>query len=283
MLIEGETGTGKELVARALHAAGSPGEPFAAINCSAVVATLLESELFGHEKGAFTGASERKPGKLEFAGQGTVFLDEIGDMSPGLQAKMLRVLEERTFERVGGLQGIPLRARVVAATNRDLEALVRDGRFRQDLFYRLAVSRIALPPLRERRGDIPLLVGHLLTRIAVKVHRRITGIEEKAIERLAADDWPGNVRELQNVLTRAVVRARGPIVTTEDLELRFADAKETATPPTEVVPLRQVEKEHIRRALAAMGWNITRTAKVLEISPTTLRKKIAEFGLREGE
>ncbi|MCX8038102.1 MAG: sigma-54 dependent transcriptional regulator [Candidatus Sumerlaeia bacterium] len=281
VLIEGETGTGKELVARALHEAGSPGEPFAAINCSAIVPTLLESELFGHEKGAFTGASARKLGKLEFAGHGTVFLDEIGDMSLDLQGKLLRVLEERVFERVGGLQGIPLWARVVAATNRDLESLVAEGKFRRDLFYRLAVARIWLPPLRERRGDIPLLVRHLLTRIARKVHKPITGIEEKAIERLVAYDWPGNVRELQNVLTRAAALARSPIVTLDDLELRFGAFAEPVPPAAEIATLREAEKEHIARALAAKGWNITRTAKLLHISPTTLRKKIADYGLRE--
>jgi len=281
VLIEGDSGTGKELVARALHEATGPGQPFVAINCSAVVSTLLESELFGHEKGAFTGASERKLGKLEFAGEGTVFLDEIGDMSLALQAKLLRVLEQREFERVGGLRSIPLKARVVAATNRNLEALVGEGKFRQDLYYRLAVLRIVLPPLRERRGDIPLLARHLVGQIGLKLHRQISGIEENAIRRLEGYDWPGNVRELQNVLTRAVALARGPVITSDDLEFTLGGAKESVAQPAEIVSLREAEKEHIRKALAATGWNITQAAKLLQISPTTLRKKMNDFRLRE--
>ncbi|MFH1998054.1 MAG: sigma-54 dependent transcriptional regulator, partial [Planctomycetota bacterium] len=200
VLVEGASGTGKELVGRALHEAATPDQPFVAINCSAVVQSLPESELFGYEKGAFTGADERKMGKLEYAKEGTVFLDEIGDMPLDLQAKILRVLQERVFERVGGLKSTEFKARVIAATNRDLESLVSKGRFRQDLFYRLAVAKLHLPSLKERRGDIPDLVHYLIHKILPRVDRKISVIEEKAMQRLLTYDWPGNVRELENVL-----------------------------------------------------------------------------------
>ena len=281
VLIEGESGTGKELVARALHESTTPGKPFVAINCSALVPTLAESELFGHEKGAFTGADARKIGKLEFADEGTVFFDEIGDMSLDIQAKILRVIQEQVFERVGGLEGIPFKARVIAATNLDLEAMIGEGRFRQDLFYRLAVSRIALPPLSRRRRDIPLLVRHLMARIGRRLHRRIEAIEEEAMRRLTSYDWPGNVRELENVLTRAVALARGAVLTADELEFSLGTAKSKAPAVSEIVSLEQAEKEHIEKALLASDWNITRTAKLLRISPTTLRKKIADYDLRK--
>lgn len=279
VLIEGETGTGKELVARALHRASSPDQPFVGVNCSAVVTTLSESELFGHEKGSFTGADTRKIGKLESAGKGTVFFDEIGDMPSELQAKLLRALEERKFERVGGLESIPFEARVTAATNRSLEGLVNAGEFREDLYYRLAVSRIVLPPLRERRSDVPLLVRHLLERIGDHLHRRIDAIEEEAMAYLRSYEWPGNVRELENVLTRAVALSRGSVLSAEEVKSSLGAQPEGTSSPAEVRPLRQMEKEHIRRALDTTGWNITHTARLLEISPTTLRKKIRDYGL----
>ncbi|NQT20549.1 MAG: sigma-54-dependent Fis family transcriptional regulator [Planctomycetes bacterium] len=281
VLVQGESGTGKELVARALHEASAHGKPFVAINCSAVVSTILESELFGHEKGAFTGADSRKTGKLEFAGEGTVLFDEIGDMPLELQAKILRVLQEREFERVGGLETIPFEARVIAATNHDLEALVEEGKFRQDLFYRLSVSRIEVPPLRERRGDIRLLVSHLIRRISRKLHRPIEAVEEEALRALESYDWPGNVRELENALTRAAALAKSPILAVDDLEFSFGSPKALPTGSSEIVSLQEAEKEHIHKALIATGWNITHTAKALRISPTTLRKKIAEFGLKD--
>jgi len=281
VLIEGESGTGKELVARILHEAGSPGKPFVAINCSAVVPTLLESELFGHEKGAFTGAVDRKLGKLEYADEGTLFFDEIGDMPLDLQSKILRVLQEREFERVGGLEAIPFKARAIAATHRDLNALVSENRFRQDLYYRLAVSQIVVPPLRERRGDIRPLVVYLVSRIACRLHRQIDAIETQAMQRLEAYDWPGNVRELENVLTRAIALARGTTLAVDDLEFSIGPRGAEAPAPSAIVPLQQVEKEHVRRALISTGWNITQTAKLLEISPTTLRKKIADYDLQE--
>jgi len=280
VLVEGETGTGKELAARAIHQATDPAKPFVGVNCSAVVSTLSESELFGHEKGAFTGADSRKTGKLEFADEGTVFFDEIGDMSAELQGKILRVLQERRFERVGGLEGIPFGARVIAATNRDLESLVREERFRRDLYHRLAVARIALPPLRERREDIALLTRHLLDRIGSDLHRRVEAIEEEAMTHLIAYDWPGNVRELENVLTRAVALSGSSVLTAEDIGSALGSGGEEREAGGPVRPLAEVERDHIEKALRSTGWNITRTAGLLGISPTTLRKKIRDSGLR---
>ncbi len=279
VLVEGESGTGKELVARALHEAACSDKPFIAINCSAVVPTLLESELFGHEKGSFTGAESRKTGKLEYAKEGAIFFDEIGDMPLDLQAKVLRVVQEREFERVGGLESVPFRARVIAATNRNLEVLVKEGKFRQDLYYRLAVSRIVLPPLRERSGDIPLLVRHLIDRIGRKLHHRVEAVETEAMRRLQVYKWPGNIRELDNVLTRAIALARADVISADELE--FSRGADPTPAPTEVVPLKDAEKEHIKHALTANDWNITHTAKKLRISPTTLRKKITDFSLKK--
>ncbi len=280
VLIEGESGTGKELVARALHEASFSGQSFVPINCSAVVPTLLESELFGHEKGAFTGAGDRKIGKMEFAGEGTLFFDEIGDMPLDLQAKVLRVLQEKEFERVGGLKSIPFLARVVAATNRNLETMLGEGTFRRDLYYRLTVARIEAPSLREHRSDIPLLVQYLLGRISRTLHRRVDAVEEAAMRRLTAYDWPGNVRELENVLTRAVALSRGPVLTGDDLEFSLRPEIETDPSAANVTTLRQAEKGHIEKALIVTDWNITRTAGILQISPTTLRKKITDYDLK---
>lgn len=281
VLVQGESGTGKELVARALHQASCPDRPFVAINCSAVVPTLFESELFGHEKGAFTGADARRIGKLEQAEDGTVFLDEIGDMPLDLQAKLLRVLQQQEFERVGGGETIPFHARVVAATHQDLAGMVKEGDFREDLYYRLAVSPVVMPALRERSGDIPLLVRHLLTRIGCKLHRKVERIEDAALKRLQAYAWPGNVRELENVLTRSVALSRGPVLTLEDLSVPMdgADAEAPASPDA-ILPLREMEKQYVQKALIATGWNVTQTARLLEISPTTLRKKITDYELQ---
>jgi two-component system response regulator AtoC len=281
VLIQGESGTGKELVARLLHETGSQGLPFIAVNCSAVVPTLLESELFGHEKGAFTGADSTKTGKLEFAAEGTIFFDEIGDMSFDLQAKLLRTLQENEFERVGGTKPIPLKARVLAATNHDLESLIAEGKFREDLYYRLAVSVIKIPPLRERRSDIPLLAEHLLGRISKDLDVSVDAIEKSALRPLQAYDWPGNVRELRNVLMRAVVLARGPIIT-EDLIIESIErsSAQMSAVPAVVTTLREAEKRHIESALYAAGWNISRTASLLEISRVTLRKKIEDYDLK---
>lgn len=279
VLIHGESGTGKELAARILHRASTPGQPFVGVNCSAVVPTLLESEFFGHEKGAFTGADRVKIGKLEYAGEGTVFLDEIGDMPQELQGKLLRVLQEEEFVRVGGLKPIPLKARIVAATHCDLEQLTRTGRFRQDLFYRLAVSTIELPSLRERREDIPMIAEFLLRRINRKLHHPLTAISEEALDYLSTGDWPGNVRELENVLTRAVALAKTSILSREDLNYRPLTACEIES-TAQSLSLDDAQKHHIQRILTMNRWNITHSARILQISPTTLRKKIADFQLK---
>ncbi len=279
VLIHGESGTGKELAARILHQASTPGQPFVGVNCSAVVPTLLESEFFGHEKGAFTGADRVKTGKLEYAGEGTVFLDEIGDMPQELQGKLLRVLQEEEFVRVGGLKAIPLKARIVAATHCNLEQLTRTGRFRQDLFYRLAVSTLELPPLRERREDIPIIAEFLLRKINRKLHHPLTAIAPEALDYLSTGNWPGNVRELENVLTRAVALAKTSILSREDLAYRPLTASETES-TTQSLSLVDAQKHHIQRILTMNRWNITHSARVLQISPTTLRKKIADFQLK---
>lgn len=283
VLIRGESGTGKELVARALHEASCPDEPFLAINCSAVVSTLLESELFGHEKGAFTGADRQKTGKLELAGKGTVFFDEIGDMDVDLQAKLLRVLQEKEFERVGGTEPLVFKARVICATHRDLKAMVAAREFREDLLYRIVVSEVELPPLRERPGDIKLLVQHFLGKLGTDLHKRVDNIDGVAMRQLRAYRWPGNVRELENVLACGVALSRGSTLVADDLALPHVPLTDGASAPTVSagVSLADAEMAHIEKVLNSTEWNITRTAKLLEISPTTLRKKITDYGLQQ--
>lgn len=283
VLIEGESGTGKELVAKALHHSSSPDEPYVAINCSTIVPTLLESELFGHKKGAFTGADKDKSGKLQLAGEGTVFLDEIGDMPVELQAKLLRVLQERAFEPVGGLESIPLKARVLAATHHQLDNLVSEGRFREDLYYRLTVARISMPPLRERLCDVPLLVQHLISKISLELHRPVEAIEEQVVNRLQSYNWPGNVRELENVLIRAIALAEGTCLHDSDINLVLGTTQTVpeANNSSRILPLREMEKQHIENALKTTNWNITQTANLLEISPTTVRKKIEDYQLTQ--
>jgi two-component system response regulator AtoC len=253
VLITGESGTGKELIARVIHTYSDEGQrPFVAINCSAIVDTLLESELFGHEKGAFTGAQATKPGKFELAEDGTVFLDEVGDMSLLLQAKLLRVLQEREFERVGGVRRLKLRARVVAATHRSLPAEVHANRFREDLYQRLKVVTIDLPPLRERREDIPSLVHSLLAKINDKVHKRVTTVPAEVLSHLCALSWRGNVRELENVLTRAVVLAPGNVLLRDylpALEGTALPAPRDGKKPEALPTLEEAERVHILKAL----------------------------------
>jgi DNA-binding NtrC family response regulator len=282
VLVQGESGTGKELAARILHEASSKDKPFVAINCAAVVPTLLESEFFGHEQGAFTGADSRKIGKLEFASGGTVFLDEIGDMPLELQANLLRVLQEEEFVRVGGLEAIPLRARIVTATHADLPQLIREGKFRKDLFYRLTVSTITLPPLRERSEDILDLTNFLLQKIAGKLSRPPVTIDKGAIDLFKEYNWPGNIRELENILTGAVVLAQRSLLTREDFDCHQWETEndleqEIAHP----VRLADAEKIHINKILGENKWNISQTARILDISPTTLRKKIADYHLKK--
>jgi len=279
VLIHGESGTGKELVARAMHEASTPEKPFIAINCSALVPTLLESELFGHEKGAFTGADRQKTGKLELAADGTVFFDEIGDMDPDLQAKLLRVLQEQTFERVGGNQELRFRGRAIFATHRNLAERVREGTFREDLYYRVAVGELRLPPLRERTSDIPLLARHFLRTIGQCLGRQVDKISAAAMERLIAHPWPGNVREFENVITRAIALSESPVILPE--HINFLGSTPESPPETDSgQTLAQAEQAHIQRVLLAEDWNITHTAQVLEISPTTLRKKIKDYDLQ---
>jgi two-component system response regulator AtoC len=279
VLIQGESGTGKELAARILHDARDPAKPFVDINCSAVVSTLLESEFFGHEKGAFTGADRLKIGKLEYAADGTVFFDEIGDMPLGLQGKLLRVLQEGEFVRVGGLETIPFRARFVSATHWDLEKLVKEGKFRKDLFYRIAVSTLYLPPLRERPGDIPQLVDSLLKKIARQLQCPRPVLNDEAMQKLTGHAWPGNVRELENVLTRAVALATDSVLTAAEVCLEQSHRDHEGPVQVAPVTLAEAEKRHVEMVLNQQRWNITQTAKQLEISPTTLRKKISDYNI----
>ena len=283
VLITGESGTGKELVARAIHAASCPDEPFVAVNCAALASNLLESELFGHRRGAFTGAVADRAGRFEVAGKGTLLLDEIGEMQPELQAKLLRVLQERKFERVGESSSRPFEARLLAATHRDLETEVKSGRFREDLLYRLRVVEVALPPLRERAEDIPLLVERLLARAERELERPIRAISSEAVELLQKHSWPGNVRELYNVIQRAVVLARTDVITPDLVALaglEEPDENEPSTTPYQARTIADVEREHIRQTLRETGWNKKRSTELLGIARPTLDRKIKLYGLK---
>jgi DNA-binding NtrC family response regulator len=278
VLIEGESGTGKELVARAIHRL-SPRRynPMVVVHCGALTETLIESELFGHEKGAFTGAQYRKKGKFEAAMGGTIFLDEIADISLKTQTDLLRVLQEREIVRVGGTQPIKVDFRVIAATNRNLAELVKEGRFRSDLYYRLNVFTIHLPPLRERHGDVPLLAQYFLEKFSRQMNRKFTGFDRAAMEALVSYHWPGNVRELENVIERAVVVGREPLIRASDLAIvRSAETPEDLT-------LEAVERKHILRVLEDFGWNQTQAAKALGIDRVTLYHKIRRYGLKPPE
>ncbi|HVR40978.1 MAG TPA: sigma-54 dependent transcriptional regulator, partial [Thermoanaerobaculia bacterium] len=274
VLITGESGTGKELVARAIHAA-SPRRyhPMVAIHCGALTETLLESELFGHEKGAFTGAQYRKKGKFEIAEGGTAFLDEIGDISLKTQTDLLRVLQEKEIVRVGGHQPINVDFRCVAATNKDLELLVQEGKFRPDLYYRLNVFRIELPPLRTRREDIPMLVDHFVKKYALQMNRKVTRVSGPAMTALQQCDWPGNVRELENAVERAMVVAHEPELKEEDFALKTTSALSLGARS-----LDEMEKAHILRVLEECAFNQTRAAEVLDIDRVTLHNKLKKYG-----
>jgi Nif-specific regulatory protein len=282
VLVRGETGTGKELVASAIHYTSTrAGKPFVQLNCAAIPENLLESELFGHEKGAFTGATCRKQGHFEVADGGTVFLDEIGELSPACQAKVLRLIEEKRFERVGGTDSISVDVRIVAATNRDLRQAIEEKRFREDLYWRLDVLHIELPPLVDRRSDIPLLAEYFLEKVAAARGRRL-GLSPEAREALAAYDWPGNVRQLRNVIENAVIMCAGEVVEPADLRLvdfgtaAGRDREEEWTPQS----LADVEKEHILRVLESTKGNKKRAAEILGIERCTLYARLKAYGYR---
>lgn len=296
VLITGESGTGKELIAKALHEQSKRvDKPFIRVNCAAIPDTLIESELFGYEKGAFTGAVTTKPGRFELADEGTLFLDEIGEITTEMQVKLLRAIQEGEFERVGGINTRSVDARLVTATNRDLAKMVQEGAFREDLFYRLNVVPIRLPPLRERAEDIPLLVEHLLTRYEKRLGRKIDRVAEDAMAALLRYGWPGNIRELENVLERTVLFMDGAVIHASDLPpelLEGAAARPGGRPvtPAGVTALKdavklttqRLEREMIERALAETGGNVTRAARILEISRKSLQTKMKELGLRDG-
>ena len=284
VLISGESGTGKELVARAIHHNSLCNGPFLAVNCAALVDNLLESELFGHERGAFTGATNRKPGKFELAANGTLFLDEIGEMALPLQAKLLRVLQEGMFERVGGSQQLQSNARVIAATNRILPEEIAKGRFREDLYYRINALEIQLPPLRERREDLPLLIDGLLQGICRREGKPPVALADGALASLKRYSWPGNIRELENVLTQAVIRCRISLIHSNDLNLKplLDDGTDLlASSPYEGTPLTmaEVEARHIQYALDYCAGHKGKTCKVLGISRPALDRKIERYNL----
>jgi two-component system NtrC family response regulator len=283
VLIRGESGTGKELFARLIHNLSPRAErPLIAVNCGALPETLLESELFGHEKGSFTGATGRRIGRFEEADGGTLFLDEIGELTPAVQIKLLRFLQEREFQRVGGNQVLHSDVRIITATNRDLEARVKEGAFREDLFYRLNVVDMFIPPLRERKEDIPALIDHFLKKFAAENAKEIQGVSQEAHDQLLKYDYPGNVRELINILERAVVIVREPIITVGDLPFgdRFAGAAETAGDGRLKDSIEELEKQMILKALEEAEHHQTKAAGLLGISERMLRYKMKKYGLK---
>jgi len=276
VMIRGESGTGKELVAKAIHIL-SPRKyfPLVVVNCGGMAESLLESELFGHERGAFTGAQYRRKGKIELADGGTLFLDEVGNISPKTQMDLLRVIETKQFTRVGGSAAIPSDFQIICATNRDLEKAVEDGSLREDLFYRLNVFTISLPPLRARQGDIPLLARHFLTKYSTALGKRIKGFSGETLQVLKAHDWPGNVRELENAIERAVVICNGPQIEVEHLPVHGNGKSKPAGKR-----IADIERTHIEQILGENGWNITKSAAVLDIDRVTLYNKIEKYGLK---
>jgi formate hydrogenlyase transcriptional activator len=285
ILLLGETGCGKELLARFIHERSSRSKgPFVPVNCAALPEALVESELFGHEKGAFTGAIARKPGKFEIAQRGTVFLDEIGDLPKEAQAKLLRVLQDRQVQRVGSTHSIDVDVRVVAATNQDLESAIETHQFRQDLFYRLSVFPIRIPPLRERREDIQELARYFATHFSIKLRKSVDRVTPAALERLQSYDWPGNIRELQNVMERAVILTRGTAVDADAVHIMSEPHPAPSVPPRDgVVTLADAQRHAIVAALDAAQWRISGAggaAELLELKPTTLHAKMKKLGIR---
>ncbi|MCL6634400.1 MAG: sigma-54 dependent transcriptional regulator [Peptococcaceae bacterium] len=288
VLIRGESGTGKELVARAIHYNSvRKDRPFVKINCASIPENLLESELFGHEKGAFTGAVAAKPGKFELAHRGTIFLDEIGEMSMSTQTKLLRVLQEREFERVGGTETIKVDVRIVAATNKDLEKSIESGEFREDLYYRLNVVEIVLPPLRERKADIPALVSHIVRGCSIEHNKAIRGFSEAAMDILMGYDWPGNIRELKNVCERAVLMSNGPVLGVEELPLTLKKKSRRYNWLNEIPGgslkeiVAEVEREIVLRALEEHNWNRSAAAQALKMSRSSFYAKLKELGIMD--
>jgi two-component system response regulator AtoC len=285
VLLTGESGTGKDLAAKVLHYTSDRAfKPFMNITCSALPEALLESELFGHERGAFTGADRQKRGLLESADGGTVFLDEIGEMVPGLQAKMLRFLEEKSFKRVGGSADIRVDVRVVAATNRKLETEVKEGRFREDLYYRLNVLPIELPPLRARSGDLPLLINYYVDSYNREFRKRVRGVEPNAMDALKSYGWPGNVRELRNVVERAILLADGQTLTLGDFPVAAASPSrltEQVDLPAAGIDLEQLERSLVVQALERSGWNQTKAAGMLGLNRDQIRYRVEKFKLEK--
>lgn len=283
VLIQGESGTGKELIARIIHKSGiTKDQPFIAINCTALPENLLETELFGHVKGSFTDAIRDKRGKFELAGEGTVFLDEISEMSFKLQAKLLRVLQEHEFERVGGENSIQLKARIIAATNKNLNKMVNEGTFREDLFYRLSVFSITSPPLRDRRNDIELLVKHFIEKINTKLHKNVRKIPKEVMYLLKNHEWRGNVRELENTLMQAVVLSKSDMLEKENILLKKYTGNEFSDLlARENLSLEELEKEYIKRILTRTDWNVNKTCEVLKVSKATIYRKIEQYGLNQ--
>jgi two-component system response regulator AtoC len=290
VLIQGESGTGKELIAKVIHHNTSPDEPFIAVNCSAIVETLLESELFGHEKGSFTGAIARKLGKFELARYGTVFLDEISEMSINLQAKLLRVLQEMEFERVGGKDKVKVNARIMTATNKDLKTMVKEGKFRDDLYYRLNIVAINIPPLRSRKQDIPHLMNYLLAKINLDLHKKVIGVSDEMMKIFMKYNWPGNVRELENLLVRACVVAKGQVLSKNDFpELGAEEALKTqaeimediAKPslPGKLLTLDEVEERYIIKVIRETDKNKGEVCEILGISRPTFERKLEKYGI----
>jgi len=281
VLITGESGTGKEVVARALHHHSNRSGLFLPINCSALAENLLESELFGHEKGSFTGAVTQKEGKFEQAIDGTLFLDELGEMPLSLQAKLLRVLQEGSFERVGGNQTIHSNARVLAATNKDLKQMIKEGTFREDLFYRLNVVHINLPPLRDRMEDLPLLIEHLINKINIKQSTHISNLAENAWKKINGHSWPGNVRELENTLTHAAIIARNDVITADSLTIaKTSTDLNTTTEEVKLKTLDQIDAEHIASILKYSQWHKGKACEILDISRPALERKIKKYVLQ---
>lgn len=284
VLIEGETGTGKELIARLVHFSGiTRDKPLVVVNCSALTETLLESELFGHVKGSFTDSIRDKKGKFELAGDGTIFLDEISEISLNTQVKLLRVIQELEFEKVGGETPIPMKARIIAATNKNLEDLIKAGKFREDLYYRLKVFTIKLPPLRDRKDDIGDLIIHFLHKLNKKFNKNVTKIGDGVVELLMQHNWHGNVRELENTILQAIVMSKNDVLEKQNIVLNTAmDEQESVkTQETDLKSLAEVEKTHIKAVLDSVHWNKVEASRILEITRPTLNAKIEKYNLTQ--